>query len=174
MPKNWCFQIVVLGKTLESPLGSKIKPVHPKRKSALSIHWKDWCWSWSSIALATWHEELTYWKKLWCWESLKANGEKGSRWWGGQMASLTQQTWVWVNSRRRWRAGKPGVLQSMRWQRLGHSLVTEQQQQAYFSLVEDSKCILTAQLCSGGAWFLPTCTSPSSWCFWGYDSLNIH
>ena len=29
------------------------------------------------------------------------------------MASLTQWTWVWVNSRRQWRAGKPGVLQSM-------------------------------------------------------------
>jgi len=30
VPKNWCFQIVVLEKTLESPLDSKIKPVSPK------------------------------------------------------------------------------------------------------------------------------------------------
>ena len=31
--KNWCFQTVVLEKTLESPLGSKeIKPVNPKGK----------------------------------------------------------------------------------------------------------------------------------------------
>ena len=30
-PKNWGFQIVVLGKTLESPLDCKeIQPVHPK------------------------------------------------------------------------------------------------------------------------------------------------
>ena len=30
-PKNWCFQTVVLEKTLESPLDSKeIKPVNPK------------------------------------------------------------------------------------------------------------------------------------------------
>ena len=30
-PKNWCFQIVVLEKTVESPLDSKkIKPVNPK------------------------------------------------------------------------------------------------------------------------------------------------
>ena len=28
--KNWCSQTVVLGKTLESPLDSKIKPVNPK------------------------------------------------------------------------------------------------------------------------------------------------
>ena len=32
--KNWCFWIVVLGKTLESPLGCKeIQPVHPKEIS---------------------------------------------------------------------------------------------------------------------------------------------
>ena len=30
VPKNWYFWIVVLEKTLESPLGSKIKPVTPK------------------------------------------------------------------------------------------------------------------------------------------------
>ena len=29
-PKNWCFQTVLLEKTLESPLDSKIKPVNPK------------------------------------------------------------------------------------------------------------------------------------------------
>ena len=30
MPKNWCFQTVVLEKTLESPLDCKMKPVNPK------------------------------------------------------------------------------------------------------------------------------------------------
>ena len=35
MPKNWCFQIVVLEQTLESPLDSKeIKPVNPKRNQS--------------------------------------------------------------------------------------------------------------------------------------------
>ena len=38
-----------------------------QRKLTL-IHWKDWCWSWSSNTLATWFEELTYWKRPWCWE----------------------------------------------------------------------------------------------------------
>ena len=37
---------------------------------------KNWCWSWSSNTLATWCEELTHWKRLWCWERLKAE-EKG-------------------------------------------------------------------------------------------------
>ena len=41
--KNWCFSTVVLEKTLESPLDCKgVKPVHPKKKSVLNIHWKDW------------------------------------------------------------------------------------------------------------------------------------
>ena len=30
------------------------------RSSTLNIHWKDWCWSWSSNTLATWCEELTH------------------------------------------------------------------------------------------------------------------
>ena len=46
----------------------------------------------------------------------------------GWMASLTQWTWVWANSRRRWRTGKPGVLQFIGSQRVGHDLVTGQQQ----------------------------------------------
>ena len=33
------------------------------RGSALSILWKDWCWSRSSTTLATWCEEMTHWKK---------------------------------------------------------------------------------------------------------------
>ena len=45
-------------------------------KSVLNNHWKDWCWSWSAKSLATWCEELTHWKRPWCWERLKA-GEEG-------------------------------------------------------------------------------------------------
>jgi len=41
------------------------------------------------------------------------------------MASLTQWTWVWVNSRSWWWTGNPGVLQSMGLQRVGHDWVTE-------------------------------------------------
>ena len=46
----------------------------------------------------------------------------------GWMASLTHWTWVWANSRRWWRTGKPGMLQSMGSQRVGHNLAIEQQQ----------------------------------------------
>ena len=94
-------------------------------KWSKNIHWKDWCWSWSSNNLATWCEELTHLKRLQCWERLKAGGEGDNRGWGGWMASPTQRTWVWVSSRSWWWTGGPGVLQSMGSQRVGHNWVTE-------------------------------------------------
>ena len=50
-----------------------------QRKSVLNIHWKDWCWSWSSNTLATWCKKLTHWKRPWCWGRLKAGGEGDER-----------------------------------------------------------------------------------------------
>ena len=65
-PKNWCFWVVVLQKTLESPFCRKeIKPVSLKGNQPW-IHWKDWCWCWSSTTLTTWWEEPTHWKRPWC------------------------------------------------------------------------------------------------------------
>ena len=94
-----------------------------KRKSILNIHWKDWCCG--SNILATWCEELTHWKRPWCWERLKAGGEGHDRGWDRWMASATRWTWVWVRSRSWWLTGKPGVLQSMGSQRVGHDCATE-------------------------------------------------
>ena len=59
-------------------------------------------------------EEQTHWKRPWCWERLRAKGEGNDRGWDGWMASLAQWTWVRAHSRRWWRMGKAGVLQSMR------------------------------------------------------------
>ena len=72
-----------------------------------------------------WHEELTHWKRPWCWEKLKAEGEGDDRGWDGWMALPTQLTWVWVGSGSWWWTGKPGVLQSMGSQRVGHDWATE-------------------------------------------------
>ena len=52
----------------------------------------------NSSTLATSCEELTHWKRLWCWEGLGAGGEGDDRGWDGWMASLTLWTGVWVNS----------------------------------------------------------------------------
>ena len=75
--------------------------------------------------LATWCEELTHWKRPWCWERLRAGGEGDDRGWDGWMASLTWWTWVWVDSRSWWWTGKAGMLRFMRLQRVGHDWVTE-------------------------------------------------
>ena len=79
------------------------------QKSTLNIHWKDWCWSWSSN-MATWCKEPTHRKRPWCWERVRAGGEGGDRGWDGWMASPTQWAWVCANSGTWWRTGKPSVL----------------------------------------------------------------
>ena len=57
--------------------------------------------------------------------SMKARGEGDDRRWEGWMASSTQWTWVCVNSGS-WRgSGRPGVLQSMGLQSVGHDRATE-------------------------------------------------
>ena len=72
-----------------------------------------------------WCEELTHWKRPWCWERLKARGEGDDRGWDGWMASPTLWTWVWANSGSWWWTGKPGVLQSVGSQRVRHDWATE-------------------------------------------------
>ena len=57
--------------------------------------------------------------KDWRWEKGTTEDENG---W---MASPTQQTWVWVNSGCGWWTERPGVLQSMGLQRVGHDWMTE-------------------------------------------------
>ena len=57
------------------------------------------------FTLATWCNELTHWKRSWCWESLKAGGEGDDRGWDSWMASPTQWTWVWESSGSWWWAG---------------------------------------------------------------------
>ena len=70
-------------------------------------------------------EELTHLKCPWWWERLRAGGEGDDRGWDGWMASPTQWTWVWVNSGNWWWTGRPGVLQFMGSQKLGHDWATE-------------------------------------------------
>ena len=126
--KNWYFWTVVksLGEDSLESLGLQEDPTSPSyRKSVLSVRWKDWCWSWNSNTLATWNKELTHLKRPWCWERLRAGGERNDREWNGWMAILNQWTWVWVNSGRWWWTGRPVVLQSMGSQRVGYDRATE-------------------------------------------------
>ena len=121
VPKN-LFWTVVLEKTLESPLDCKeIQPVHPKGEQS----WIFIGIFWISNTLVSWCKELTHLKRPWCCERLKAGGEGDDRGGDGWMGSPTQWTWVWVNSGSWWWTGRPGVLQSMGSQRVGHDWATE-------------------------------------------------
>ena len=68
--------------------------------------------------------ELTHLKRPWCWERLRAGGEGDHRG-DGWMASPTQWTWVWVDSRSSWWIGRPGMLWFMGSQGVGHDWATE-------------------------------------------------
>ena len=70
-------------------------------------------------------DELTHWKRLWCWEGLGTGGEGDDRGWDGWMASPTRWMWVWMNSRSWWWTGRPGMLQFMGLQRVRHNWMTE-------------------------------------------------
>ena len=92
------------------------------------------------------HLMLTHWKRPWCWERFKAGGEGDDRGRDGWMASRIQWTWVWASSRRWWRTGRPGMLQSMRSQRVGHDWVTKQQQtQLQFHFLSCTNYMSSAQ-----------------------------
>ena len=124
MPKNWCFWALVLGKLFESQLDCKeIQPAHPKGDQSwvftgrtdveIPILWppdeKNWLFGKDPDTGKDWRQE----------EKVDDRG------WDGWMASPTQWTWVWVNSVSWWWSGRPGVLQSMGSQRVGHNWVTE-------------------------------------------------
>ena len=108
----WCWR-----RLLRVPWTTRISTQSILKEISHEYHWKDWCWSWNSNTLSTWSEELTHLKIPWSWERLKAGGEGYDRGWDGWIASLTQWTWVWVNSGSWWWIGRPGVLQSMEFQK---------------------------------------------------------
>ena len=113
--KNWIFQTVVLEKTPESPLYStEIKPGNPEGNQLWIFIGRT-----DAEAAVIWQSDAKSWlsrKDPNDWERLRAGGKGGSRGWDNWLASLTQWTWIWAKSRRQWRTGKPGVLQSMRLQ----------------------------------------------------------
>ena len=113
-------------KTLESPLDCKeIQPVHSKGDQSWVFIGRTYVEAETPILWPPDAKNWLIWKRPWCWERLKAGGEGDDRGWDGWMASLTWWTWIWASSRSWWWTGKPGMLQSMGSQRVGHNWATE-------------------------------------------------
>ena len=124
--KNGCFELWCWRWLLRVPwTARRSNQSILEETSPWCVHWKDRCWSWNSNTSATWCKELTHWKRPWCWERLRAGGEGDDRGWDGWMASLTQWTWVWVNSESWWWTERPGMLRLMGSQRIRHNWRTE-------------------------------------------------
>ena len=119
--KNWCFQITVLEKTLESPLDCKyIKPVNCKGNQPWIFIGRTDA---EAAAAALWPLDV---KSQLIGKGPDAGKIEGQRRRGWQKmrcldSIIDSVAWVWANSGRQWRTGKPGVLQSMGSQRVGLS-----------------------------------------------------
>ena len=126
----------MLEKTLESPLDrNEIKPVNPKGNQPWIFIGKTNAEAEASILWPPAAKSRLIGKRPWCWERLRAGREEDDSRWAGWMASLMQRTsWVWANSGRLWRTGKPGVMQSMGSQRVWHNWETEQCMFQHYSL----------------------------------------
>ena len=123
--KNWCFWTMVLEKTLESPLDCKeIQPVHPKGDQPWVFFGRNDA---KAEAPVLWLPHAKSWliAKYWYWDGLGAGEKEDDTGWDGWMASPTRWTRVWVNSRSWWWTGRPGMLQFMGSQRVGHNWATE-------------------------------------------------
>ena len=116
--KNWCFSIVVLEKTLESPLDRKeIKPVSSK-----------WNQPWIFIERTDaevpifWPPEPTYWKRSWCWERLTQKERQVAEMtgWHHRLNEHKFEQTPGNNEE------QPGVLQFLGSLRVIHNLATEQ------------------------------------------------
>ena len=124
-PKSWCFWTVMLEKTLESPLDcKKIQPIHPKGDQ-----------SWMFIGKTDVEAETPILRPLDAKNWLIGKDPDAGKDWRQKEKEMTEDemvgwhqtglTWVWASSGIWWWTGKPGMLQSMGLQIIGHDWATQ-------------------------------------------------
>ena len=149
VPKNWCFRIVVLEKTLESPLDNKeIKSVNPKRNQPWILIGRT---NAEAEAPILWSPDMKRWLigKALMLGKIKGQrrGRQRMRWLDG----ITDLMGMSLSKLWELRTGKPGVLQSMGLQRVGHKLATEQ-----LTLWTENFFVVVAGCVWQHPWLLPT------------------
>ena len=151
--KNWCFWTVLLEKTLRRSNQSILKEISPEYSLEglmLKLHY------FGHLIQRTDSPEKTL-----MLGRLKARGEGDDRGWDGWMASPARWAWIWASSGRWWWTGRPGVLQSIGSQRVGHDWVTELSWKNWIELKSFSTCNLKERNVN---WFIGFC--------WDYFKLK--
>ena len=102
-------------------------------------------------------------------------GKRRGRQRDGWIASPTQWTWVWVNSRSWWWTGRPGMLQSMGSERVRHDWVTELTDKI-FIVWQCCKCLCVCSVTQSCPWvsyvscigrrILHHCVTWEAYCKW--------
>ena len=117
--KLWCWR-----RLLRVPWTAKIKPVNPKGNQLWILTGRTDAEAETPIIWPLHGKSWLIWKDPDAGEDW-GQEEKDERGWDGWMASLTQWTWVWIDSGSWWQTGRPDVLQFMESQRVGHDWATE-------------------------------------------------
>ena len=128
------------------PCFLKIKPVNPKGNRSLIVIGRTGTETEAPMFLPLDVKNWLIRIRPSCCERLKA-GEGDDRRWDGWKASATWWTWVWASSRGWWWTGKPGVLQSMGSQRVGHDWVPELDLNWHGKLEGERELLKTFLLC---------------------------
>ena len=139
----------------------------------MNIHWKDWCWSWSTN---TWSPDLKSWligkNPVGKIEGKKRRGQQGMRW----LESITDSMDTNLSKLQEIVEDRePGMLQSMRSQRVWPHLGTEQQQIYIYIHQTFIECLLsTMSIAQGRQWDTEvTKTNKRSFPSWTYIDREL-
>ena len=108
----WCWR-----RLLRVPWTARIQPVHPKGNQSWIFIGRTDAEAETPILWTPDAKRWLIWKDPDAGKDWRQEKDRG---WDGCLASPTQWTWVWVNSGSWWWTGRPGILQSMGSQRVGH------------------------------------------------------